>query len=146
MKAGTIIAIVLGVFAFYSFNNSQPAGKPGEGIEFHTGTWQEALDKAKEENKIIFLDAYASWCGPCKLMKRKTFSNKAVGKYYNKKFINVAMDMEKGEGPALARKYPIKGYPTLLYINAEGKVVAETMGYYRTDEFIKLGEQVSKLK
>lgn len=146
MKITSIVLIIAGVFAFYSFNTSAGKEKKPEGIDFHTGTWQQAIEKAKAENKTIFLDAYASWCGPCKLMSSKTFTSKEVGKFFNKNFINVKMDMEKGEGVALSKKYPITAYPTLLFINAEGEVIAKTIGYYRTDDFLKLGNEVSKIK
>lgn len=146
MKITSIVLIIAGIFAFYSFNTSTPIDKKTAGINFFTGTWQQTIDKAKAEKKTIFLDAYASWCGPCKLMSRKTFTSKEVGKFYNKNFINVKIDMEKGEGIALAKKYPITAYPTLLFINAEGEVIAKTIGYYRSDDFLKLGNEVHKIK
>jgi uncharacterized protein YyaL (SSP411 family) len=59
--------------------------------------------KAKKENKLIFVDAYASWCGPCKLMVKNIFPLKTVGDYYNSHFINAKIDMEKGEGIELAK-------------------------------------------
>ena len=40
------------------------------GIEFFHGTWKEALAKAKAEDKILFVDSYAQWCGPCKRMAK----------------------------------------------------------------------------
>ena len=58
-----------------------------DGIQFFTGTWDEALEKAKEENKLIFLDAYASWCGPCKRMSKSVFTDEKVGEFFNANFI-----------------------------------------------------------
>lgn len=115
-----------------------------EGIHFFTGTWQQALDKAKKENRLIFLDAYATWCGPCKQLKHKTFTNKKVGEFYNKHFINVAIDMEKGEGVALSEKYAIASYPTLLYIKSDGKLAFKAVGYHNAEDFISVGEKVLK--
>ena len=74
-----------------------------EGIVFSDGTWFQLLEKAKKEDKVIFMDAYTTWCGPCKKMARETFTQKSVGEFYNTNFINVKMDMEKGEGIQLAR-------------------------------------------
>jgi thioredoxin 1 len=114
------------------------------GVHFFTGNWQQALDKAKKENKLIFLDAYASWCGPCKKMKRNTFTDNKVGEFYNKHFINVAIDMEKGEGVMLSEKYAIASYPTLLYIKSDGKIAFKAVGYHNAEEFISVGEKVLK--
>ena len=75
-----------------------------EGIKFFEGTWEEALTLAKKEHKIIFVDAYTTWCGPCKQMAKDVFTQKEVGDFYNKSFINVKLDMEKGEGIGFSQK------------------------------------------
>lgn len=113
-----------------------------EGIAFHQGSWNEALQRAKKENKTIFLDISATWCGPCKMLKANTFSNQEVGKFYNSNFINVAVDGEKGEGVELAKKYKIRGYPSILFINSDGTVVAQTAGYRNPKQFIDIGKQI----
>ncbi len=114
------------------------------GIEFFHGTWAEAQAKAKKEGKRIFFDAYAVWCGPCKVMARKTFTQKEVADYFNKNFINVKMDMEKGEGPGLARKYKIRAYPTLFIMDDAGKVVGETLGYQTPEQLVSFGKKYVK--
>jgi len=111
------------------------------GIQFFSGTWQEALAEAKEEKKIIFLDAYASWCGPCKLMSANTFTDASVGEFFNKNFISYKMDMEKhADGPRLSRKYALKAYPTLYFINGDENLVHEALGYMKPQELIAVGE------
>src|SRR5690606_40768831 len=82
-----------------------------DGIQFQKNTFGEMLEKAKKENKLIFIDAMAVWCGPCKLMDKNVFSQKPVGDYFNANFINGKFDMEKGEGLELAARYGVRSYP-----------------------------------
>ncbi len=110
------------------------------GIEFFHGSFDEAIELAKKEHKIIFMDAYATWCGPCKRMAKEVFTQKEVGDFFNKHFINLKMDMEKGEGPKLASKYKISAYPTLLFIDEEGEVVNLSKGALPADRLIALGK------
>ncbi len=111
-----------------------------EGIDFFHGTWEEAKTFAKEERKLIFVDAYTTWCGPCKKMARDIFPQKSVGDFYNQNFVNVKLDMEKGEGPTFARKYGVRAYPTLLFIDGEGELIHLSKGAKPADKLIQLGE------
>ena len=115
-----------------------------DGIQFTEASWKEILKKAKAEKKVIFLDAYASWCGPCKMLQKQVFTKKEVGDFYNSKFINVKMDMEKGEGPALSEVYPLEAYPTLLFIDADGRVLKKFIGAPKAEELIAIGKSVGK--
>jgi len=140
-----LLAILVGVYSYTFQEKEKESILVSEGgITFFTGTWKEALAKAKAENKTIFLDAYASWCGPCKMMKRFTFSDSKVGEYYNANFINVMIDMEKGEGIELSTKFNVMAYPTLLFINGDGNVVHEEQGYHTPEQFIALGKLLKK--
>lgn len=114
-----------------------------EGIKFETDTFSNILAKAKKENKLVFLDAFTSWCGPCKLLEKNVFSQKSVGDYYNATFINAHFDMEKGEGVNIARKYFIQSYPTLLFINGDGEVVYKASGYMPPNDFLNVGKEAS---
>ena len=97
-------------------------------VNFEELTYQEALAKAKAENKLVFLDAYTSWCGPCKMMLNTVFREDVVADYMNSRFVCIKMDMEKGEGPALRQQYGISSYPTYLFLNGEAKVEYRTTG------------------
>lgn len=110
-----------------------------EGIQFAEGTWAELLAKAKEENRLIFMDAYATWCGPCKKMSADVFPLKEVGNFYNAIFLPVKIDMEKGEGLALAKLYNVRAYPTLLFINWKGEVIHRAVGGQQAEGLIELG-------
>ncbi len=138
--------LAIACFAVYSFINPRADFKTDkkEGIQFFRGSWTEALQLAKKQKKLIFLDIYATWCGPCKMLKSRTFSNSRVGKYFNDTFINVSLDGEAGDGIVLADKYRISGYPSLLFIDAQGTVLLQGEGYHDADELIKLGKDAMK--
>ena len=99
-----------------------------QGIEFEHGTFAEALAKAKKENKMVFMDCYTTWCGPCKKLAKEVFPQKEVGDYFNTHFVNVKMDMQKGEGIEIKKKYKVQAYPTLLFMDANGKVLHTQIG------------------
>lgn len=137
MKKAWIIVPVLAIVAFVAartFANSDS----DEGIQFFRGDWNAALQKAKAEHKPIFVDIYASWCGPCKMLKRKTFTNKKVGEYFNSHFINTSFDGEVDEGVKLANKFQLQGYPTLILLDENGKVLMYEMGYQTPKQLLGL--------
>lgn len=111
-----------------------------QAVQFHHGDWASALARADQEQKLIFLDAYTTWCGPCKLMDKQTFTDSAVGAYFNAHFINVKMNMEQGEGIGLARQFSVQAYPTLLFVDASGHVVHRVAGFHNADAFLQLGQ------
>jgi len=113
------------------------------GMSFTDASFQEAVAQAKKENKIIFVDAYTTWCGPCKMMSAKVFTNAMVGAFYNENFINMKIDMEKGEGLGFAKKYKVKAYPTFVFIDGNGKMVHRGLGYQEVDQFLELGGSAS---
>jgi thioredoxin 1 len=133
MKVLTILIVTMGLIGL-SFVNA-PSNSP-EGINFEGISFEQALKKAKKEKKLIFVDAYAVWCGPCKWMEANTFREKEVGDAFNKEFINLKIDMEKGEGPELARKYNVRAYPTLLLIDGDGKVVKRIVGAQKKNQLL----------
>jgi thioredoxin-related protein len=136
------IGILITTLVYSKPWKSVKEGKNETGIAFHQGTWDEALKLSRKEGKPIFLDISASWCGPCKKLKEHTFPNEEVGEFYNANFINVAVDGEKGEGVVLARKYKIQGYPSLIYIDSNGQLIAQTAGYRNPKQLIDIGKQI----
>ncbi|NND31793.1 MAG: thioredoxin fold domain-containing protein [Saprospiraceae bacterium] len=111
-----------------------------KGIEFFHGTLQEAKELAGEQGKLIFVDAYTTWCGPCKRMSANVFPKDEVGDLYNTAFINLKLDMEKGEGRTFQSQYRVSAFPTLLFLDPEGEVVHKVVGGMDAANFVKLGK------
>lgn len=119
------------------------------GVNWEHGTLQEALNKAKANKKgpnLVFLDCFTTWCGPCKHMANNVFPTKEAGDYFNKNFVNIKIDMEKGEGVELAKKYSISAYPTFLILDAMGAEVGRVVGGGGLNDFIKQVEIAKDIK
>lgn len=115
--------------------------KGDEGIRFEKMNLAEAKKKAKESGKYIFIDAYTSWCGPCKQMAATTFKDEEVATYFNDKFINLKIEMEKdADGAEVARMYNVRAYPTLIIIDHTGKLVQQTIGFQTKDRLLEFGK------
>ncbi len=113
----------------------------GQGIEFFKGTWKEGFEKAEAEGKIIFVDAFAKWCGPCKRMAREVFTQDKVGKMFNDNFINLKIDMEEPGGLEFGKTYRVSAYPTLFFIKSDGEVINKITGARSADALIDLGRK-----
>lgn len=121
-----------------------------KGVHFvHGLNWQQVQDKAKAEQKYIFMDCYTTWCGPCKYMSSQIFTQDKVGDVMNNNFVNIKVQMDSteddndevkswyAEGHNIAAKYGIVAYPTFLVFSPEGKLVHRIVGSTQTgDEFI----------
>jgi thioredoxin-related protein len=127
--------LLLAVIVFFA---AATASVQAQGIEFEHGTWEEVVAKAKKENKPIFVDAYTTWCGPCKWMAKSVFTLEEVGTYFKNNFIAYKMDMEKGEGPAFAKDNHVMAYPTLLYFSATGEMIHKGVGARDGDGLLAL--------
>ena len=112
------------------------------GIRFFDGTFEQALEQARKEDKLVFLDAYATWCGPCKAMSRNVFPQKEVGDFYNANFVNLKVDWEASQASALRSRYSVRAFPTLMYLDAGGKRIGMVEGYHGVQDMIKVGETV----
>lgn len=137
MKATFLLfaSIVLFSFSFVSVSRNVNSGmesttyKSGGGIKFAKMSYGKALKQAKASGKLVFIDVHTSWCGPCKEMAATTFRDGEVGKVFNERFINLKIDAEEDpDGPMVSKKFGITGYPTLLFVDGDGKLVKKVMG------------------
>ncbi len=112
------------------------------GIEFtEASTLDAVLQKSAKEGKMIFMDCYTHWCGPCRYLASNIFPLKAVGELYNANFINVSFDMETPEGLLIRKKYNIRAYPTLLFLNSTGEVQHISIGAGEEADLLRLGKE-----
>ena len=118
-----------------------------QGIVFHDNTpWADIVKMAEEQDKLIFIDCYTTWCGPCKVLAREVFPQQKVGDFFNPNFICVKYDMEKGDGKMLNERYKqhIPGYPTLLIIDKQGNVKQQMAGFQEADALIQNAQMALK--
>ncbi|MFT5646056.1 MAG: thiol-disulfide isomerase/thioredoxin [Aureispira sp.] len=121
--------LIIGLFVLPTVINAQ-------GIDFETADWESVKAKAKASDMPIFVDAYASWCEPCKWMDDNAFSEAEVGTFFNDNYVSYKLDVEAEEGLALAKKYNVNSYPTMLYFNSDGELVHRIIGAYEAVDFL----------
>ncbi|SEW42342.1 Thioredoxin-like [Chryseobacterium wanjuense] len=136
-----ILSVFLVFVSVYSFKTIHE-NKINSEVNFYNGSLKEAVIKAKKEKKMIFLDIYATWCGPCKLLKKTTFKDPELSDYLNKKFISLEINGEEGEGKEIVQKYQLKGYPSLLFIDTNGNIVNKTLGYYDGKQLLEIVKEI----
>ncbi len=129
---GIIFALLLSTSAFC------------QGIEFFHGEWQDAVAEAEKTNKLLFVDAYAQWCGPCKRMAKEVFTQAEVGAFFNENFINLKLDMETPDGRSFGSQFPVSAYPTLFFLTGDGEMVKKVTGGKKADDLIALGKLAIK--
>lgn len=123
--------IILIIFAFIISINVYP-----NEIEFYKGTYTEALNIAKSENKVLMIDFMTDWCKWCVELDKKVYTDMEVAAFANSNQINWKIDAEKGEGPELAKKFKITGYPTIVFVNGEGEEIDRIIGYLPAKDFL----------
>src|SRR5579863_1419172 len=124
-----------------------------KGIRFEKGlSWKKILAKAKQQNKFILVDCYATWCGPCKKMDKDVYPNYNVGEYINSKYISVKVQMDTtklddkqkqiwyADAKTFRQSYQINAFPSYLFFSPEGKCVHKGEGYMKVEDFVQLCE------
>jgi len=122
-----------------------------QGINFETAlTWDQVKAKAQKEQKYIFLDCYATWCGPCKQMDKEVYPSQKVGNFFNEKYISVKVQFDSTKNDdetvrkwytiaaQLQQQYHIKALPTYLFCTPDGKVINKGLGYKMEKDLIEL--------
>ncbi|WP_188316192.1 thioredoxin family protein [Chitinophaga agrisoli] len=157
MKLLIFVLLTLLPGIVYSNYKVGPAYKvTGRGVSFEKQlNWQQIKERARAENKYIFVDAYTTWCGPCRAMDREVYPNEKVGNSLNSKFISVKVQMDTSkiddsrvkfwydDARAIMKEFSISAFPTFLFFSPDGKIVHRAIGYKNIDDFIALAEDAT---
>ena len=120
----------------------KPVVSPHSEVDFLSAErFADVPDRARAEDKLVFVDFYTSWCLPCKLMDEDVFSDARFGDFMNERFVSVKIDAEAGNGPKLAALYGVRAYPTLLWVDADGRVRARREGAAYQTELRRLSRE-----
>ncbi|WP_205513198.1 thioredoxin family protein [Longitalea arenae] len=138
-----------------STSSLKPESIDRSAIQWTEGlSWDQIKQKALQENKYIFIDCYATWCGPCKLMDTEAFSNDSVGHFLNTHFISIKVQMDKTShdneeikrwyenAAVIAKKYHVEEYPTFIFLSPGGAIVLKEVGYRKPAMFIEMAKGV----
>ncbi|HAX48429.1 MAG TPA: hypothetical protein DCX92_05540, partial [Bacteroidetes bacterium] len=113
-------------------------------IDFKKGTVSEVLATAKAENKIVMVDVLTEWCKWCIELDNKVYAKKEVSDFANANLISYKIDAEKGEGVDFAKKYQIKGYPSILFLDGDGNEIDRIYGYVPAKDFLEMMQDYNK--
>jgi thioredoxin-related protein len=97
---------------------------------------QEARKKASDQMLMVFVDVYATWCGPCKLMDKEVYTDPSVTEYMNANFVSVRMDGETDYGRKYAAEQKLEGYPSMFIFSSDGEPVSKVVGFTPADELV----------
>lgn len=106
----------------------------GSGIQFQSLSYNQAVEMAKKTNKLIFIDVFATWCGPCKHLSKNIFPDETLGTYMNSHFISIKLDGEIGDGSVLMERFDLDAFPTMLFIDKEGNLLKKIVGAVEATE------------
>jgi len=121
-----------------------PAGEEDDGllVNFHkNATLVDITEKAASEGKLVFMDIYADWCLPCKLMNEDVYSDKNLSDFLNDNFVSVKVNAEKGNGPNMTVLYNVTSFPGLLFLDENGRVLERKEGAAYHTELRQMAER-----
>jgi len=119
-----------------SEGGSSGAPVPGDGVAFAAGGFDEALARARAENRLLLVDVYTDWCGWCKKLDREVFGDRRVAEAA-RDLVAVRVNAEMG-GEKVAERFDVQGYPTVLFVDGSGKVVKRIDGYVDVQEMLRI--------
>ncbi|QNL22124.1 thioredoxin family protein [Hyphobacterium sp. CCMP332] len=128
------------ILIFFTASHSAEAHK----FNFISGSWEEILSKAEAEDKLIFVDFKASWCGPCKWMEKNAFNDKNTADFFNENFFYVSVDVDTEMRELVSQVNP-RSVPTLIFFNSKGEIVLKDEGALGSELLMKMGQKAAGL-
>lgn len=101
----------------------------------------EGLKAARKSSKLLMVDFYADWCGWCKKLDRETYTDREVIKLSND-FICVKVNTDKN--PEASQQYRVSGLPTIVFLNSNGEIIENVVGYRESSDYIKILSDIIK--
>ena len=144
--AAVLLFSILGTRSLmFNISNEELLESPTK-VQFFKSTFKASLEKAKSENKFVFIDFYTVWCGPCIEFHKNVLSNNEVAKYMNNTFVNTKYNLYKGEGIKLREIYNVNYVPRFLIIDTEGNIVEDisTDSIVTAQRMIKITKNYTK--
>ncbi len=106
--------------------------------------WDQVTQKAQKTGKLIFLDVYATWCGPCKYLEKNVYTNPDLGEYFNAEYVNAKMDGETDFGASFAREHQLEAYPTMFFLTPKADLIARVVGVREAGPLQQIGKTVNE--
>ncbi len=104
--------------------------------------WEQITAEAQKSGKLIFLDVYATWCGPCKYLEKNVYTNPTLGTYYNANYISAKMDGETDFGATFARAHQLEAYPTMFFLDGKAGQIAKIVGVREAEPLKEIGKTI----
>ncbi|MCK4880659.1 MAG: thioredoxin family protein, partial [Bacteroidales bacterium] len=122
-----------------------------EFIEVESFEQMKAVQKkASDQMLMLYVDVYATWCGPCKMMDSEVYTDQSVADYMNAHYVSVRMDGESDWGRIYASEQQLEGYPSMFIFSDDGERVSKIVGFTPAEELIgslkSVNEGFSKVK
>lgn len=148
------LSVFLSLFqCLLNYTAAAQSDSTSQGVQWTEGlSWEEVKAKAKKENKYIFIDAFATWCGPCKMMDRDIYPHFRAGHAMNEHFLNLKVQMDKtiidneqvkgwyATAERMMKEYKIDAFPSYLFFSPDGNLVHKETGYKDLQSFMRLSE------